>query len=119
MRLTILINGSDPTVNNDYAVLWLDTDEHRWSRAAHQGIDLHPWGELNDADGVTRLCAPSTDAPLCTLNGLHVDRKQQVTSPEGAAEWTAQPAAKPANGYWHLQAVDRQKIQAEHRVFDR
>ncbi len=44
MRLTILINGSDPTVNHDYAVLWLDTDEHRWSREAHEGIDLPPWG---------------------------------------------------------------------------
>ena len=28
MRLTILINGPDPTVNHDYAVLWLDTKEH-------------------------------------------------------------------------------------------
>lgn len=42
MRLTILINGSDPTVSHDYAVLWLDTEEHRWSREAHQGIDLPP-----------------------------------------------------------------------------
>jgi hypothetical protein len=38
MRLTILINGSDPTVNHDYAVLWLDTEQHRWSRESHQGI---------------------------------------------------------------------------------
>jgi hypothetical protein len=118
MRLTILINGSDPTVNHDYAVLWLDTDEHRWSREAHQGIDLPAWGELHDADGVTTLCAPSNDAPLCTLNGLHVDRRQQITSVEGAAAWTALPTATPANGFWRLQAVDRQKIKAENRVFD-
>jgi hypothetical protein len=87
MRLTILINGSDPTVSHDYAVLWLDTDEHRWSREAHQGIDLPPWGELHDDNGVTTLCAPSTDAPLCTLRGLHVDRKQRVSAAQGAAAW--------------------------------
>jgi len=94
MRLTILINGSDPTVNHDYAVLWLDTDEHRWSREAHEGIDLPPWGELHDTDGVTKLCDPSTNAPLCTLSGLQVDHKQQIVSAEGAAEWTALAAAK-------------------------
>jgi Protein of unknown function (DUF3564) len=119
MRLTILINGSDPTVNHDYAVLWLDTDEHRWSREAHEGIDLPPWGELHDTDGVTKLCDPSTNAPLCTLSGLQVDHKQQIVSAEGAAEWTALAAAKPAVGYWRLRAVDRQTIQAENRFFDR
>ena len=56
MRLTILINGSDPTVNHDYAVLWLDTEQHRWSREAHEGVHLPPWGELRDSDGVTALC---------------------------------------------------------------
>ena len=85
MRLTILINGSDPTVSHDYAVLWLDTDQRRWSREAHQGIDLPPWGELRDEGGVTTLCAPSTDAPLCTLRGLHVDRKQRVSAAQGDA----------------------------------
>jgi hypothetical protein len=99
-------------------VLWLDTDERRWSREAHQGIDLPPWGELRDTDGVTTLCAPSTDAPLCTLRGLHVDRKQRVSSAEGAAAWTCVRARAPATGYWRLQAVDRQPVRAEHRVFD-
>ncbi|MDE1180238.1 DUF3564 domain-containing protein [Paraburkholderia sp.] len=118
MRLTILINGSDPTVNHDYAVLWLDTDEHRWSREAHEGIDLPPWGELRDANGVTTLCAPLNDAPLCTLAGLHVDRKQRVTSSQGPAAWHCVPARSPTNGFWRLQAVDRQPIEAENRVFD-
>jgi hypothetical protein len=102
MRLTILINGSDPTVSHDYAVLWLDTDQHRWSREAHQGIDLPPWGELHDEDGVTTLCAPSNDAPLCTLRGLHVDRMHNRA---------------PTSGFWRLQAVDRQDVHAENSVF--
>lgn len=117
MRLTILINGSDPTVNHDYAVLWLDTDEHRWSREAHEGIDLPPGGDLHDVDGVTTLCAPSADAPLCTLRGLSVDRRQRVSSAEGSADWASSPARRPAKGFWRLQAVDRQTVQAEHRLF--
>ncbi|SEI64425.1 DUF3564 domain-containing protein [Paraburkholderia diazotrophica] len=119
MRLTILINGSDPTVNHDYAVLWLDTDERRWSREAHDGIDLPPWGELHDEGGVTKLCAPSADAPLCTLNGLHVDRRQQVSSAQGSAAWSSDRTRSPMNGFWRLQAVDRLPVHAEHSVFGR
>ncbi|MDR6378516.1 DUF3564 domain-containing protein [Paraburkholderia caledonica] len=117
MRLTILINGSDPTVSHDYAVLWLDTDQRRWSREAHQGIDLPPWGELRDEGGVTTLCAPSTDAPLCTLRGLHVDRKQRVSAAQGDAAWTAVRNRTPTSGFWRLQAVDRQNVRAENSVF--
>lgn len=119
MRLTILINGSDPTVNHDYAVLWLDTDEHRWSREAHDGIDLPAWGELRDADGVTTLCAPSTEAPLCTLNGLSVDRRQHVSSAQGVAAWSSERTRSPMSGYWRLQAVDRLPVHAENSVFGR
>jgi hypothetical protein len=85
MRLTILINGSDPTVNHDYAVLWLDMDERVWSRESHDGIDLPPWGEMCCEDGVTTLCAPSEDVPLCTLRGLHINRHQQVCTAHGTA----------------------------------
>ncbi|BCG00862.1 hypothetical protein PPGU19_054300 [Paraburkholderia sp. PGU19] len=119
MRLTILINGSDPTVNHDYAVLWLDTDEHRWSREAHDGIDLPPWGELHDENGVTKLCAPSAEAPLCTLNGLHVDGRQRVSSAQGSAAWSSDRTHARMNGYWRLQAVDRLPVNAEHSVFGR
>jgi hypothetical protein len=117
MRLTILINGSDPTVNHDYAVLWLDTDEHRWSRESHQGIDLPAWGELHDAGNVTALCAPSEAEPLCTLRGLHVDRKQRISATQGDAAWSSASARAQMTGYWRLQAVDRQHVLAEHRLF--
>jgi hypothetical protein len=120
MRLTILINGSDPTVNHDYAVLWLDTEERRWSREAHDGIDLPPWGELHDDnDGVTRLCAPSADTPLCTLRGLHVDRRQRVSSAQGFAAWESGRTRVPMSGFWRLQAVDRMPVHAENSLFDR
>ena len=118
MRLTILINGSDPSVNHDYAVLWLDIEQHRWSREAHQGIDFPAWGEVRDVDGVTMLCAPRDDEPLCTLRGLHVDRKLRVSAAQGSAAWSSSPAHVPMRGYWRLQAVDRQPVHAEHGVFD-
>lgn len=117
MRLTILINGSDPTVNHDYAVLWLDTDQQRWSRESHDGIELPAWGELRDTGGVTALCAPSADEPLCTLRGLHVDRHQHVTSSQGDAVWSCVPSRSPTAGFWRLQAVDRQPVKAEYALF--
>src|ERR1700754_2796881 len=116
MRLTILINGSDPTVNHDYAVLWLDTDEHRWSREAHEGVDFPPWGELRDHDGVTTLCAPSAGAPLCTLRGLHVDRRQRVSSSRGVAAWESERTHEQMSWFWRLQAVDRLPVNAEHSL---
>ncbi|GAB7523393.1 DUF3564 domain-containing protein [Paraburkholderia sp. 2C] len=119
MRLTILINGSDPTVNHDYAVLWLDTEQRRWSREAHEGVHLPPWGELRDQDGVTALCAPSAEAPLCTLRGLHVDRRQRVSSSQGAAAWESERTRSLMNGFWRLQAVDRQPVEAENSIFGR
>ncbi|CAB3756171.1 DUF3564 domain-containing protein [Paraburkholderia humisilvae] len=119
MRLTILINGSDPTVNHDYAVLWLDTEQGCWSREAHEGVFLPPWGELHDQDGVTTLCAPSAAAPLCTLQGLHIDRRQRVSSSQGCAAWESESTHSPMNGFWRLQAVDRQPVKAEHGIFGR
>lgn len=119
MRLTILINGSDPTVNHDYAVLWLDTDERVWSRESHDGIDLPPWGEMHDENGVTTLCAPSEEAPLCTLRGLHVDRHQRVSTAHGTAAWSSVEKHIPMDGFWRLQAVDRQSVSAENSVFRR
>ena len=117
MRLTILINGSDPTVNHDYAVLWLDTDQHRWSRESHEGIDLPKWGEMRDTNGVTSLCAPLDSAPLCTLSGLHVNRRQEISSSHGDATWSCESSHERMEGKWRLQAVDRQAVQAENALF--
>jgi hypothetical protein len=118
MRLTILVNGSDPTVNHDYAVLWLDTEERVWSRESHNGIDLPPWGEMRDENGVTNLCAPTADTPLCTLRGLHVDR-DQPSAAQGAAEWSCTARRVPMDGVWRLQAVERRSVQPENSVFRR
>jgi len=117
MRLTILINGPDPTVNHDYAVLWLDTDQRRWSRESHDGINLPAWGELHDQDGVTALCAPLEAAPLCQLRGLHVNRRQEISASHGDATWACEPSRGPMEGQWRLQAVDRMAVRAENALF--
>jgi len=117
MRLTILINGPDPTVNHDYAVLWLDTDQRRWSRESHDGIDLPEWGEMRDTDGVTALCAPLNESPLCTLRGLHVNRRQEISTSHGDATWSCEASHAPMEGQWRLQAVDRLAVHAEHALF--
>ncbi|MGN6231140.1 MAG: DUF3564 family protein [Trinickia sp.] len=117
MRLTILINGSDPTVNHDYAVLWLDTDERVWSRESHDGIDLPPWGELRDEGGVTQLCAPTEERPLCTLCGLHVER-DLLTAAQGGAQWSCGTVGG-GDGFWRLQAVEKMTPPPEHSVFRR
>lgn len=117
MRLTILINGPDPTVNHDYAVLWLDTKEHVWSRESHDGIDLPEWGDMRDEDGVTKLCPHQNSTPVCTLSGLHVDRDERVAAAQGPAEWSC--AAKPLStgGLWRLQAVEKKAVLPENSVF--
>lgn len=118
MRLTILINGSDPTVNHDYAVLWLDTEERVWSRESHDGIDLPPWGELRDEGGVTQLCAPTAEQPLCILRGLHVER-DCPTAAQGGAQWASSGKRTQTDGVWRLQAVEKQVVRPEHSVFRR
>jgi hypothetical protein len=40
-----------------------------------------------------------------------------VSAAQGAAAWTALPTHAQANGFWRLQAVDRQTVRAENSVF--
>jgi Protein of unknown function (DUF3564) len=117
MRLTILINGPDPTVNHDYAVLWLDTEERVWSRESHDGIDLPPWGDVRDENGVIKLCPHSEDTPVCTLSGLRVDRDRIVAAAQGAAEWSSATKRSPRGSLWRLQAVEKKSVQPENSVF--
>ncbi|WP_153101816.1 DUF3564 family protein [Paraburkholderia hayleyella] len=135
MRLTILLNGPSPQTPHesrescescDYAVLWLDTEERRWSREAHEGVDLPPWGRLRQEHGVTMLCSAGNDAPLCTLYDLSVttdaDAADAATccqaQTRGPVAWSGLSGRHvPIGGSWQLQAIDRQRVRAEHSVF--
>lgn len=116
MRLTILINGPDPTVNHDYAVLWLDTQEQRWSREAHSGVDLPAWGEIVTRGSETVLCASTTVEPLCVLHDLHITRRNDVSRSDGLVS-LAYDALKKTTWRWRLQAVDRAPVRAESALF--
>lgn len=114
MRLTIRINGSSPSIQQAFAVLWLDTDEHLWSREAHQGIDLPAWGKVKDVEGAVALCNADSGEALCKLQGLSFDNAPaRADRKEGAAEL----GGRNPSGAWRLQAVDDEQIQPEHRIF--
>lgn len=115
MRLTILINGPDPTVNHDYAVLWLDTGEQRWSREAHAGIDLPEWGEIHYS-GDTTVLSRSAE-PLCVLHGLRVSRREEVSCADGIATLSHEASDAQIAWHWRLQAVDRARIHADSALF--
>ena len=117
MRLTTLINGPDPTVNHDYALLWLDTAQQRWSREAHAGIELPEWGEIENRGTETVLIGSASPAPLCVLHDLQVNRRQEVSGADGLA--TLAHEVDPARTYWHwrLQAVDRAQVRAASALF--
>ncbi|WP_043285369.1 DUF3564 family protein [Paraburkholderia oxyphila] len=117
MRLTILINGPDPTVNHDYAVLWLDTDEQRWSREAHAGINLPQWGEIQSCVCTTLLSGPGSTEPLCVLHDLYLTRREEVSRADGIATLTHDAQPGQTDWHWHLQAVDRTRIHADSALF--
>ena len=115
MRLTILINGPDPTVNHDYAVLWLDTGEQLWSREAHAGIDLPEWGEIHYS-GDTTVLSRSAE-PLCVLHGLRLSRREEVSCADGIATLAHEASYAQTAWHWRLQAVDRTRIHADSALF--
>ena len=117
MRLTILINSPERTVDPDFALVWLDTREKRWSRESHYGVDLPTWGEIRESDGQTVLCAPASDRPLCTISGLTLTRLQEVSTTQGTAIWPSSELQAQGPGHWRLQAVDRESIHAADSLF--
>lgn len=116
MRLTILINGPDPTVNHDYAVLWLDTEEHRWSREAHSGVDLPEWGKLEAYGTKTVLAGSASTEPLCVLHDLWIRQHGELSGADGMATLAQLPQSKTI-WHWRLQAVDRTQVRAESALF--
>ncbi|AAY59252.1 DUF3564 domain-containing protein [Burkholderia pseudomallei] len=114
MRLTIRINGSDAPAQQ-FAVLWLDTDEQLWSREAHQGIDLPAWGKVKDVEGAVALCSADSGEALCRLQGLSFSNVRRLSEDE--EHGNAVLGGKNPQGAWRLQAVDSASIQPEHREF--
>jgi hypothetical protein len=117
MRLTILINGSDPSVHHDFALVWIDLDQQRWSRESHAGVDLPSWGDVRAEGDETVLCAPQNDTPVCIMRGLGLSAGQAIDSGKGDASWTGNNARNETAWQWRLQAIDRKSVRAEHALF--
>ena len=117
MRLTILINGPERVTNPDFALVWLDTLQQRWSRESHQGVDLPSWGEIRESNGQTVLCAPASERALCTISGLVVTRRQEISATQGQAIWPSSVPQTQRPDRWRLQAVDRGSICAADSLF--
>jgi uncharacterized protein DUF3564 len=107
MRLSILINTPDPTTGHEYAVLWVDTENHDWSVDTRHGIELPSTGDIRDVDGVLTLCEHGCDDPFVTLYGMHIDRRGNILSAQGGARWMSGVRHRPVDGYWRLRAVER------------
>jgi hypothetical protein len=108
MRLSILTNTSDPTVNHDYAVLWLDTISHAWSSQDRRGVELPSSGDVREDGHIMSLCARGSEQPLVTLYGVRVDRHGNMTSAQGQATWISHARPDAVAGFWRLQAVERE-----------
>ncbi|QBR04448.1 DUF3564 family protein [Paraburkholderia pallida] len=93
-------------------MVWLDTGEKRWLRESHHGVDLPTWGETLESDDQTVLCTPGSDRPLCTISGLIVTRRLEISATQGQAIWPSSELQTPGLGHWRLQAVDREWIYA-------
>lgn len=118
MRLTILINGSDPSENHDYAVLWLDMEDLRWSREAHSGVDLPSWGIIRTDEKAITLLDSASPEPLCILRRLRIGLRNEISGADGPV--TLSEERRPGcliDWHWRLQAVDRTSATAEHTLF--
>lgn len=115
MRLTIRINESNQAAQQNFAVLWLDTEQRLWSREAHQGIDLPTWGQVKNVEGAVALCSADSGEALCRLDGLALEK---AGAPAAAMEHgTAVLGPHICNGDWRVQAIDLCSLPPEHQEF--
>jgi hypothetical protein len=131
MRITIKLDAFDHASEAAFAVLWLDRELGRWSREAHDRLDLPPWGVWSCADGGLLLLDPETSQPVLMLRGLtlgtpaNIANASAVCEPaetqNGCAEYfecgANREAHAPESGHWHIQCIDRETTVAEHEVF--
>jgi hypothetical protein len=118
MRITIHIdelNHPDPSA---YAILWLDTQEHKWSREGHAVIDLPDWGMLVPHASNAGVTGPQGGRTLCELEGLDLSSRYGPFEGEsGRALWHRCGHQTPLIGKWHVQCIDPSASLAEHGLF--
>ncbi|AOJ06209.1 DUF3564 domain-containing protein [Burkholderia mayonis] len=118
VRITIHLDTFASTDPASYAILWIDTAEHKWSREGHAGVELPEWGNIVCQSGTTRVTSADDTHSLCVLEGLDLGAKQRPFEGEtGAARWYRHAHHAPIVGEWHVQCVDETVAPAEHELF--
>lgn len=126
MRITIKLDALNQETESAYAVLWLDKERGRWSREAHDRIELPTWGTWEVTPCGTLLRGPDTSAPVAMLEGLELAalkaafRAADVMASQCGRALVFGSGESNAHGgawYWHIQCVDSESTIAEHEIF--
>jgi hypothetical protein len=118
MRITVHIDTFDYPDPSVYAILWLDTQAHKWSREGHAAIALPEWGMLVPHGPNTRVAGPHGGRALCDLEGLDLSNPHGPFEGEsGRAQWHHHAHQAPVSGRWHVQCIDASEPPAEHSLF--
>ncbi len=118
MRITVHLDTFDRVNPMAFAILWLDMDARKWSREGHMGLDLPEWGTLEVDAHNTLIRGGHGTRPSCVLEGLDLDGESGPFEGEtGVAQWCGGASRSAASGHWHVQCIDQETAQPEHRVF--
>jgi hypothetical protein len=120
MRITLHLDTFDRIDPNAYAIIWLDSEAHTWSREGHAGLQLPEWGKLRADTRGTLVCGQHDARPLLIVEDLAIEAKTGPFEGEsGEALWccSERESGPRVSGHWHVQCVDKDAVIAEHSLF--
>ncbi|WP_176049719.1 DUF3564 family protein [Burkholderia sp. BCC1644] len=118
MRITVHLDTFAHAGPAAYAIVWLDFDEYKWSCEGHDAMAMPSWGTLARAGNGIRLAAPDSDHPLIVLDDfLSANAKAPPTGASGIARWYRHAHHTQEAGRWHVQCIDTEQAEPEHRLF--
>ncbi|RQH05809.1 DUF3564 family protein [Paraburkholderia dinghuensis] len=118
MRITAHLDRYDPLDPDACAIIWLDKQAGKWSREAHVGAGVPPWGLSGHTRDGTCLLAGNDRQPLCLLEGLDLASADGPFEGEtGAVRWLAQDRAASTEGRWHVQCIDTTESNPDESLF--
>ncbi|WP_248323794.1 MULTISPECIES: DUF3564 family protein [unclassified Caballeronia] len=126
MRITLKLDAFDHAAQPAFAVLWIDRERGRWSREAHERVELPAWGTWESAREGTLLRDSGSITPLVLLHGLvlaalpkttGVPREMQQGRAESLASRGSSSTPAKVFGHWHIQCIDCETTVPEHELF--
>ncbi|WP_321937859.1 DUF3564 family protein [Paraburkholderia sp. J8-2] len=118
MRVTVHLDSFDQLDPTAYAIIWIDTEERKWSREGHAGVTLPEWGQCSASPSGTSLLACEDQRDVCTLEGLDLGASDGPFEGEcGAARLRAGMSAAPLDAHWRVQCIDGNVPDPEDGLF--